>query len=149
MERPVSRMLALTLLGALAVLSPAMADKPASSPEQVVAGLHAALAAGDRESALAALDPGVLIFESGGAELSREEYASHHLGSDMAFAGSVARSIDDQQSGTSGDVAWVVTRSTTVGTFRDKAIDSPGTETVLLRRTEQGWRIFHIHWSSR
>lgn len=40
-------------------------------------------------------------------------------------------------------------RTKTAGTFRDKIINARGVETMLLRRTEHGWRIAHIHWSSR
>lgn len=47
------------------------------------------------------------------------------------------------------DAAWVLTRSETSGTFRGKEIDLLGAESVLLRRGEHGWRIVHIHWSSR
>jgi ketosteroid isomerase-like protein len=119
------------------------------SPEVVVADFHTALAAGEREAALARLDPDVLIFESGGAELSRDEYAAHHFGADMAFSAATQRTIVDQQSGEIGDSAWVLTQSKTTGTFREKAIDSRGTETMLLRRGTDGWRIIHIHWSSR
>lgn len=118
-------------------------------PAEVVSSFHAALAAGDRAAALAHLDPQVLIFESGGAELSRDEYASHHLGSDMAFSQATERTVVDQRKDSSGDVAWVLTRSTTKGTYRDREIDAKGTETMVLRHSPEGWRIVHIHWSSR
>ncbi|MCZ6727005.1 MAG: nuclear transport factor 2 family protein [Acidobacteria bacterium] len=123
-------------------------DEP-GSPQDTVAAFHAALSSADRDAALAVLDPEVLIFESGGAELSRDEYAAHHLGGDMEFSAATARTIVDQRSGRSDEVAWVLTRSKTSGTFRDKAIDVRGVETMLLRRTEHGWRIVHVHWSSR
>ena len=120
-----------------------------SSPGEAVAAFHAALSSGERGAALALLDPEVLIFESGGAELSRDEYASHHLSSDMKFSTATAHTIVDQRSGGVDDVAWVLTRSETSGTFRDKTINARGVETMLLRRTAHGWRIVHIHWSSR
>ena len=38
----------------------------------------------------------------------------------------------------------------TSGTFRDREIDAVTTETMILRRAEDGiLRIHHIHWSSR
>ena len=110
---------------------------------------HEALAAQEKEEVLALLSPDVLIFESGGAELSREEYAGHHLGADMEFSAATTRQVTDQQAGQEGEVAWVLTRSATTGTFRDKEIDVRGVETMLLRHTSEGWQIFHIHWSSR
>ncbi len=141
----------LVLFALCALLQPMMlsAEDEPSSPQDIVASFHAALSSGDRHAVLALLDPEVLIFESGGAELARDEYASHHLGGDMEFSAATARTIVDQRSGSSADTAWVLTRSDTAGTFRDKTIDSRGVETMLLRRTEHGWRIAHIHWSSR
>src|SRR5690606_29848204 len=46
---------------------------------EAVDAFHAALRAGDRDAALAVLAEDALIFEAGGAERSRAEYASHHL----------------------------------------------------------------------
>lgn len=117
---------------------------------QTVTVFHEALASGDKEKALEVLDPDVTIFESGGAELSRDEYASHHLDADMQFSAGTSRTIVEQTKGEAGDAGWVLTRSETRGTFREKEIDLLGAETVLLLRSgEHGWRIVHIHWSSR
>jgi hypothetical protein len=49
----------------------------------VVRSFHDALSSGNREGALAVLDPDVVIFEQGGAETSRDEYAAEHLGADI------------------------------------------------------------------
>ncbi len=114
-----------------------------------MADYHAALAGGDSTTALELLTPDVVIFEGGGVEASRDEYRSHHLPADIAFAGAVTREVTLQRSGVAGDVAWVLSESRTTGSFRGRAIDSHGTETMILRRTDAGWRIMHIHWSSR
>lgn len=155
-QLPTALRYTLTLFG-LTLLSAAAAAQQEGhhasapdSPAATVDAFHQALAAGDRDHALASLDPEVVIFESGGAELSREEYASHHLESDMAFSKAVARTTTGQWSGGDGDVAWVLSRSESRGTNRDREIHARGTETVLLRRSDDGsWRILHIHWSSR
>ncbi|WP_369815641.1 hypothetical protein [Erythrobacter sp. CCH5-A1] len=34
------------------------------------------------------------------------------------------------------------------GTYRDRQIKSRSVETMLLRRVNGSWQIFHIHWSS-
>lgn len=47
------------------------------------------------------------------------------------------------------ELAWVLTLSETTGAFGGKPIASLGAETMLLRRLPAGWRIIHIHWSSR
>ncbi len=119
------------------------------NPENVVRAFHEALASGDSVTALELLAEDVLIYESGGVEASREEYRSHHLPADIAFASSTERELTVERSGKSGDVAWVLSRSTTTGTFREQEINSIGTETILLGLTADGWRIQHIHWSSR
>lgn len=126
----------------------------AQSPEIVEAeaaldAFHAALESSDRDGALARLDPAVVIFEAGGAELSREEYASHHLAGDMEFLAAITTERVDRRSGASGDLVWVLTRTRTAGTFRDKEVSSRGTETALLARGDDGWRLVHLHWSSR
>jgi ketosteroid isomerase-like protein len=125
----------------------AAAENP-SGPQEAVAAFHDALSRGDRARVTELLAPSVVIFESGGAEVSREEYASHHLGADMEFAKATKQEVVEREAGEAGDAAWVLTRSRTSGTFRDKQVDLRGTETMLLRKTADGWRIVHIHWSS-
>lgn len=141
----------LKILLVLALVSPLalIAHDDHDSPSRTVASFHQALAGADQEAVLRLLDPAVTIFESGGAELSRDEYASHHLGADMKFSAATTRRIVGQTEGEAHDAAWVLTRSETSGIFREKEIDILGTESVLLRRGEHGWRIVHIHWSSR
>jgi ketosteroid isomerase-like protein len=124
-------------------------DDPEQAARETVHAFHAALSSGDSATALSLLAPDVIIFESGGVEASRDEYRSHHLPADMEFSQSVAREITNERSGSSGDVAWVLTESRSIGTFRERPINSRGVGTILLRRTAEGWRITHIHWSSR
>jgi ketosteroid isomerase-like protein len=45
--------------------------------------------------------------------------------------------------------AWITSESRATGTYKDKAVDRLMTETMVLRNTTDGWRIAHIHWSSR
>lgn len=138
-------------LVSLSVLVPSTIQAGEASTEAIetVRAVHQALAAQEKEQVLALLSPEVLIFESGGAELSRAEYASHHLGADMEFSAATVRKVTDQETGQKEDLAWVLTRSQTTGSFRGKEIDAKGVETMLLKHTPDGWRIFHIHWSSR
>jgi ketosteroid isomerase-like protein len=140
--------IACVLLSGVGAARAADASPPAT-PAAAVEAFQAALVAKNREAALALLDPKVVIFESGGAELSRDDYASHHLGADMEFVAATQTEITSRESGANGEVAWVLTRSKTIGTFRGKEISSVGTETMLLVRGAKGaWRIVHIHWSS-
>ena len=135
--------------GTIVGLPAALSAQDATTPTEVVDAFHAALSAGDSAAALGFLSPDVVIFESGGAEMSREEYRSRHLGADMEFSQSTAREITERRAEAGADVAVVLTRSTTSGTFRDREIDSTGVETMVLVLTNDSWTIQHIHWSSR
>ena len=121
----------------------------ASEAGAALDAFHAALRAGDRDAALALLAEDALIFEAGGAERSRAEYASHHLGADAAFAAATEATVTRRSGDASGDVAWITSEGRTTGTFNGRAVDRITAETVLLRRHGDGWRIHHIHWSSR
>lgn len=138
-----------TLTSMLAIAGVAAGAAAPPGPRDTVAAFHEALAAGDQQAVLDLMAPEVIIFESGGAEQTRDEYANHHLGADMEFAGETTRKVVGQIDGEDGHTGWVLTRSETSGTFRDKEIKSLSVETVILRRGEKGWRITHIHWSSR
>ena len=137
------------LVGSIISAAAASTAGPASGPTKTVEAFHAALAAGDKEGALGQLAEGVVIFESGGAEMSRAEYASHHIDGDMEFVKATRREIQDQSETLSGEIAWVLTRSKTTGSYKERDIDSRGVETMVLRKNGAGWMIVHIHWSSR
>lgn len=114
----------------------------------VVASFHAALRAGDSVTALRLLNQDAIILESGGAE-TRAEYRSHHLPEDIKFA----RAVESRESllrvSLSGNIAWVASTSASEGTFAGRRMNSAGSELMVLRRTEAGWKIAAIHWSSR
>lgn len=120
----------------------------AATPVGTVTAFHTALASNKTAAALELLTKDVLIFESGGVESSRAEYASHHLDADAAFSAAVSRTLVSRQHGEQGDTAWVMTVETVAGTYRDRPINSRSVETMILRRVNAEWRIAHIHWSS-
>ena len=127
------------------------ASTPASDSAAVAAVVHQyhqALASGDSAAAMALLADDAVILESGGIE-TREEYRSHHLPGDIAFARAVTSERGPLAVKVRGDVAWAASTSTTRGQYRDRAINSAGAELVVLTRTPNGWRISAIHWSSR
>ena len=123
-------------------------DTVAKPAIKVVDAFHKALMTNDANQALALLADDVLIYESGGAEASKAEYASHHLAADMAFLKNVRQSIVTRSAQASGDTALVTSQGKTIGMYKDKAIDSVSTETMVLRLVGQQWKIVHIHWSS-
>lgn len=113
-----------------------------------VGAFHQALASGDTATALDLLAPDARILEGGGIE-TVEEYASHHLPADMAFAAAVPRERGPLSVQLHGDVAWAMSTSRATGTYREREIDSRGAELAVLIRTDAGWKIQAIHWSSR
>lgn len=110
---------------------------------------HQALAAGERDNALNYLDDSVMIYESGHKEKSKAEYAAHHLDSDIAFSREVARKVTATSRITHGDYETVLQETESSGSYKGKAVHLVGLETMLLKKTDQGWKIQHIHWSSR
>ncbi len=128
---------------------PAGAQAPDLPPPEVVRAFHDALARGETDAALSLMTEDAVIYESGGVEASRSAYEAHHLGLDSEFAQSTTREVLRTESGTDGEVAWVLNEIRTSGTFRGRAVARQGVETVLLRRGDAGWRIFHVHWSGR
>jgi ketosteroid isomerase-like protein len=106
------------------------ASEPEREVQAVVQSFKAALQVGDSLTVLDLLHPDVRVYEGGHAE-TRDQYRSGHLRSDIAFLGAVA-----------SETTW---DSIIVGSD----VDAHGTETIALVPTQDGWRIRHIHWSSR
>ena len=119
-----------------------------STPAGAVEGFHHALTQGDKKAVYRLLAEDVLIFESGGAERSRAEYAGHHMPLDMEFSKNMKREMTAQTVQESGDTAIVISENRTKGTFKDKEYNLLGKETIVLKRMEGRWTITHIHWSS-
>ena len=120
----------------------------ALSPEAVVELFHQSLKEGYADKALEQLAADVKIFETGYIERSREEYAREHLGKDMYFAAATERVIGARKVSVDSGAAWVLTQSTLTGEIGGKPIALEQTETMLLLREVEGWRIAHIHWSA-
>ena len=148
----IRKALAAWLTLVLAMGSPASAqDAIAPSAGEAVTAVdafHAALQRGDTIAAAALLADDVLIFESGGVERSKAEYAAHHLPADAEFAQATSLVLTHRNARSDGAVAWIASEGRTTGKFRGKAINSASTETMLLRRSGRAWKIVHIHWSS-
>lgn len=117
-------------------------------PAALVRSFHQALSSGNRDATLALLDPGVVIFEQGEAEMSRDEYVAQHLDADIEFSRATSQQVIDQRTQSHGKSAWVLTTSETSGSFRGRDVSSRNVETMVLEKTSGGWRIMHIHWSS-
>lgn len=124
-------------------------DDRAKPVVEVIEQFSAALQAGDLERAGELLYDDVLILESGGAENSREEYLGGHAIHDAAFLKKAHVVVARRTARVEGPLAWVGTESELHTTKEGKAMTLLSTETMVLKQTATGWRIAHIHWSSR
>jgi len=120
----------------------------ADDPNAILAAFKQAMQADDVSAATDLLDIDLTVYEQGYVEKSRDEYLSGHFHDDAKFTKSTRQEILHSSSGNSGDQAWIITDSRTLGQYRGKKVDSMGTETILLHREGESWRIHHIHWSS-
>jgi ketosteroid isomerase-like protein len=132
-----------TSAGPSAALSPA-----ARGAATTVDAFHAALERGDTRAAAALVADDALIFEAGGAELSKAEYAAHHLPADAEFSRGVSSVVTRRAGRADGTLAWIATEGRATGTYKGKPLDLLTTETMVLRRAGGSWKIVHIHWSS-
>ena len=143
------------------ILSPALANEPQAGPPvsarldaaaseaaAVVDAFHTALRSGDLTAAAALLDDEALVFEAGGVERSKAEYAAHHLSADAAFSEAVPSVVTARAGGSANGFAWLATESRMTGSFKGSVVDRVSTETMLLRHADGAWKIVHIHWSS-
>ena len=90
----------------------------------------------------------LLFLEAGGVE-TRSEYEKNHLPGDIEFEKSVGVKRSALRVVVAGDTAWTTCTSEFKGTFQGRAIDSLGTELMVLSRRSGGWQIRAVHWSSR
>ena len=110
--------------------------------------LYEAIRSGDSDSVRTLLAPNVLIFESGNAETSLEEYAGHHMPADMAFLATMDMTLIARQVTAGRDMAVISSRSRLTGFYKDTEQDIISTETLVLQRTNGQWQVVHVHWSS-
>jgi ketosteroid isomerase-like protein len=132
----------------------AAASAPQSAPEAkpvvaIVEKFSDALQAADFERVSALLADDVLILESGGAERSKKEYLGHHALADAMFLKTAHVEVTRRTANVAGAMAWVGTESEVLAQEDGKPLTLSSTETMVLRRSSTGWRIVHIHWSSR
>jgi hypothetical protein len=123
-------------------------DPAAAGAVKVVDMFSAAIKAARLDEAAKLLDPKVLILESGGSERSRDEYLEHHAIADAAFMQSAQQQLRYRQAHVDGAFAWVGTESELQAIKDTKPVLLKSTETMLLHKGPQGWKIVHIHWSS-
>ena len=146
------------ILGSLAVPTLAADASPefvqdiepaAKEAVAVVEAFSAAIKAVRIDQASALLDPKVLVLESGGSERGRDHYLAEHAQADADYMKDARQTLRYRQARVAGDIAWVGTESVVSHDKAGKSAFSLSTETMVLKKSAQGWKIVHIHWSSR
>ncbi|WP_166636813.1 YybH family protein [Cognatilysobacter terrigena] len=109
----------------------------------------AAIKGADFDTVRTLLDEKVLILESGGAERSLEEYLGHHAIADAAFLAGATVKVTHRAGEMQGTTAWLATESEITPAAGSDAKPLLSTETLVMRKAGNAWRIVHVHWSSR
>jgi ketosteroid isomerase-like protein/mono/diheme cytochrome c family protein len=121
--------------------------KGVPAAEAVAASFHTALQKGDREAVLAVLAQDVTISEGGQAQ-SRDEYASGHLGEDIAFLKSVHVKPVSLASMPMGETAMVGTETQITSTAKEGPTTLRSRELLTLKRQGAAWKIVAVRWQS-
>jgi ketosteroid isomerase-like protein len=120
-------------------------DSPAG---KVVMQFHLALKTGDKITARKLLADDVLIFEGGGVERSADEYAHHHMLSDMKYLAAMKSEPLEHHVKIMGNSAVSMSRSKNMGIYKGKELKYEGMETMVLEKQQGEWKIVRIHWSN-
>jgi ketosteroid isomerase-like protein len=136
------------LIGGLLIASFAGAQS-SRLPAATVDAFHAALRNKDTAAALSLLDRGLVVFEFGAVDPTVEAYAFRHLPFDMDVAVATQWKLETRRTGGEGNDRWVLSTYRVTGRQSDGApLDLSMLETVILRRSGEGFRIVHFHWST-
>ena len=113
--------------------------------EQVASAFHASLQNGDRTAALALLSADVTITEAGHTQ-TRAEYASGHLGEDIAYLEGAEVKTISLASMRVGETAIVGTETEIRKTIDGQSKVQSGREMLTLKRENGSWKIVSIRW---
>lgn len=119
-----------------------------STAGKVVTKFHMALKVGDKATVRKLLADDVLIFEGGGVERSADEYAHHHMLSDMKYIAAMKSELLEHNIKIIGNTAVSMSRSKTNGIYKEKERNYESMETMVLEKQNGEWKIVRIHWSN-
>ena len=124
----------------------------ATTPTAVARAYFEAMEQKDLDAAEALFAEPSSIFESGGVEGGWENYRAHHIGAELDAFTTFKTSLGKAEEELSADrsmamVAWPIEYHIVLNDGRE--IDSKGTVTFVLLHQAGGFKIRHMHWSSR
>lgn len=124
-------------------------DDPAVQAQQLLRSFQAALAQGSRDAVLALMASDAVVYDDGQAARSRDDYAQRLLDAELQATPGIQREPVRVDVLGSGDTLWVVQESRLRRTLADIEMSFEETETLILRRQIDGWKIAHRHRSAR
>ncbi len=134
--------------------SPAVleAEEAPPAPTDVARAYFEAMNRKDLDAAEVLFAESSSIFETGGVEGDWAHYRAHHIGAELdafeVFETTLGEPEEELSAGgTMAFVAWPLEYHIELRDGRE--IDSRGTVTFVLVRSEGQFRIRHLHWSSR
>ena len=159
MKRVTALIFALFITGTVAALhgvttlsaAPAQASDDAAAIEAWLKGYDAAFVSKDLTRLAAFYHPDVTIYEGAGVNNGWADYRDRHLGPELkAFENLEFAHSDTRVTVLSGgQSAYAVSRYTIKAKMGDRLLDNEGLETLVLLKTEDGWKIRHSHTSGR
>ncbi len=142
----------LTGFASWAAESPDGASAGEDGATGVAAAYLDAMESGDLAAAGSLFAAESSVFESGGQEGDWAHYREHHIGPELSqikgfMISRGENEIQESRDGSMAFVAWPIEYRIELEDLR--IIESLGTVTFVLVRVNGGYRIRHLHWSSR
>jgi ketosteroid isomerase-like protein len=144
-EIPVKRMfLIIALVAASPLAVRAIGD---DSVRRAVDAYDQAVAKKDVETVKKLLAPEMLLYEHSVRNDGAKDAFENHLKPEILEGDGLQLSFSDLRVTENSGLALVTRQYRVKGTFDGKAIDSAGNETQVWKKTDEGWKILHIHYS--
>ncbi|MBF6022933.1 nuclear transport factor 2 family protein [Lysobacter niastensis] len=139
--------------------APALAWSPAPQPSrpspvadeaaQVVDSFMDALVSGRLDAARQLMSPDAVVIANGLVLGQRDSYIDGAAKGDSAALRTVQRELVRRDTHAGTDAAWVLSEKRLRSAATAQGPSEVVIETMLLARTNAGWKITHIHWSGR
>jgi len=141
------KILTTTLIMMIVFSVQAQTDQTKEDVLRTIQEFETAIVESDSAKAAYLLHDNALILE--GRVETKEEYLSAHFFGDGRFLRNMSREPIFQDISVHGETAWVTSITRFQGTFRDQDHDLNSMQLMVLKHTDNGWKIASVHWSSR
>ena len=146
------RTILFTVIPLLATVCPGslLAEQPSAA--EVARQYFAAIEQKDLDTAESLFADHSSVFETGGDEGNWAHYRVHHIGAELEAVKTFNIELGKAEEELSPDhqmafVAWPIEYRIALGDSRE--IHNKAAVSFVLTNSKEGWRIRHLHWSSR